>query len=369
MLEYRGKYNTAKVLADNIDQSAAAQLISICNQEYTQGQKIRVMPDVHAGIGCVVGFTMTYDDKVCPNLVGVDIGCGMHVTEFETKKGKKIDFRELDSVIRENIPSGDKKRGSILPDALDFDSEVKKLRCFKKIDTRRVIPSLGTLGGGNHFIEIGYNDGKYFLVIHSGSRCLGKAVAEYYQDVAFKSCSGIPYEVSYLTGSALDDYLHDVDICTEYARLNRELMTSEIIKKMKFIEVDSFHTIHNYLDTKNKIIRKGAVSAQAGERFIVPINMRDGSFICIGKGMEEWNFSAPHGAGRLFSRSEVKNNFTVSQYKKEMEGIWTSCVGSGTLDECPMAYKSIADIHRNLEEIANVGSLVAPLYNFKAGSK
>ena len=365
MIELSGKYNSAKIFTDELDQESISQIINICNQEHASGSKIRIMPDVHAGKGCVIGYTATYEDKVCPNLVGVDIACGMLVTEFSPRKTKKPDFQVLDNTIRKYIPHGQNVRSDVYTKAEYFEEMLKELKCYDKIDTRRAMQSIGSLGGGNHFIEVNESDGKYYLVIHSGSRNLGLQVATYYQKLAKETHPELPFETAYVSDAVLNDYIHDVAIITEYAKLNRKTMCDIICSEMKFEIHDQFETLHNYIDIENKIIRKGSVSAQEGERFIVPINMKDGSLICVGKGNPDWNFSAPHGAGRKYSRSEAKEMISVNQFMKDMEGIWTSCVSKNTLDEAPGAYKSIDAILDNINDTADVIDIIKPVYNFK----
>lgn len=398
MIELNGKYNTAKVFTDNIDSVSVSQIIELCSQEFTIGEKIRMMPDVHAGVGCVIGTTMTITDKIVPNLVGVDIGCGMETVLI---KEKHMELMQLDKLIRRTIPSGFAIRST--PHKLAEEVYICALRCADKIDLRRAERSVGTLGGGNHFIEADRGEKGIYIVIHSGSRHLGAEVAKYYQQQAVKQLehSGdgkihelidslkaqgrekdisrelkklestkritVPKNLAYVSGQLFEDYIHDMKIVQHFAVLNRRAMMTEIIRGMKLTPVEQFTTTHNYIDTENMILRKGSVSAQAGEKLIIPINMRDGSLICTGKGNPDWNFSAPHGAGRLMSRSEAKQSFTVSEFKKQMEGIYTTSVGQGTLDECPMAYKGMNDILDNIGDTAEVNEIIKPIYNFKAG--
>lgn len=401
MIEIRGKYNTAVVYTDELDGASTGQVIQLCNQPFTKHAKIRMMPDVHAGAGCTIGTTMTITDKIVPNLVGVDIGCGMHVVLL---KEMSIDYAKLDRVIRDNIPSGMSIRKK--PHSFASDSDLDELYCYRQINAERAILSIGTLGGGNHFIEVDKDEeGQLYLVIHSGSRYLGKQVAEYYQKLAYdrlNHCSefevnvlieqlkregnskqinaelkklkntkrtNIPRELAYVEGCDLDHYLHDMAIVQNYADINRRAMARTILKEMKLHEVEHFTTIHNYIDLEHKILRKGAVSAAKGERLLIPINMRDGSLICIGKGNDEWNCSAPHGAGRLMSRSEAKNHFTVNQFKQEMEGIFTTSVSASTLDESPMVYKPMEAIVSQIGPTADIERIIRPCYNFKAGAE
>jgi len=365
MLEFRGKYNTAKVFADEVDETSASQIIELCNQEFTKGSRIRMMPDVHAGMGCTIGTTMTIKDKVVPNLVGVDIGCGMETIMI---RETHVDLPKLDKLIYNKIPSGFSIREK--PHRYMEEIDLTRLFCYKNIKARRAELSLGTLGGGNHFIEINKDDdGRLYIVVHSGSRHLGFEVARYYQEEGYKLCkhTGIPKTLCYVSGRLFDEYIHDMRIIQRYAVLNRKAIVDEILNGMKLHAEDSFITIHNYIDTDAMILRKGAVSARAGERLLIPINMRDGSLICVGKGNEDWNFSAPHGAGRLMSRTQAKQSFTLTDFKKQMEGIYTTSVSKKTLDECPMAYKPMEDIIKNIGDTVTIEKIIRPIYNFKAG--
>ncbi len=370
MIEVQGIHNSAKVYTDELEPAAEGLIKSLCDQSFIAGSNIRIMPDVHLGKGCCIGTTMTIGDYVVPNLVGVDIGCGMLTVQL---KEKRINLPELDSFIGKNIPSGRDVRER--PHRSHGRIDLEELRCYGKIKMERAKESLGTLGGGNHFIEVDKDDdGNLYLVIHTGSRNLGLQVAEYYQKKAYdaiggKSQSDIPYELAPLTGQDREDYLHDMALMQRYAELNRQIIKEVILDGMKLHAVDSFSTIHNYIDTDRMILRKGAVSAQAGERLLIPINMRDGSFICIGLGNEDWNCSAPHGAGRKFSRTEANNSFTLSAFKKEMEGIFTTSVSQGTLDECPMAYKPMEEILNNIGETVTIERQIRPIYNFKVSEQ
>ncbi len=401
MIILNGKYNSAKVFTEVIDESSISQIITICNQKFSENSQIRIMPDVHAGAGCTIGTTMTITDKVIPNLVGVDIGCGM---ETVVLKEKHIEVQKLDKLIYEKIPSGFNIRKK--PHRYIEKIDLTKLYCYEHINSLRAEKSIGTLGGGNHFIEADKgSDGSIYIVIHSGSRHLGVETAKYYQEEAYNRLNGsskddienlistlksegrekqiqseivklkntkhtdIPKNLAYTEGELFKQYIHDMKIVQEFAMLNRKAMMDEIIKGMGFHVKECFTTIHNYIDTENMILRKGAVSAQDGEKLLIPINMRDGSLICTGKGNPDWNYSAPHGAGRLMSRSQAKCSFTVSEYKKQMKGIYTTSVNSGTLDECPMAYKSIDDIVNNIGETVEINDIIKPIYNFKAGEE
>jgi RNA-splicing ligase RtcB len=339
MLELQGKYASAKVFTDVVDSESISQVINLLNQPYVEGSKVRMMPDIHAGAGCTIGTTMTIKDKICPNLVGVDIGCGMETIRL---KETHIEPQKLDKVIREGIPSGFAIRSA--PHRYAKEIDLSQLCCTKKVNTDRAYHSIGTLGGGNHFIEANKDDdGNIYIVVHSGSRHLGLEIANFYQEAAFKALS--------------------------FAELNRQAIMDTIVKGMGFHVTEQFTTIHNYIDVENMILRKGSVSAQAGERLLIPINMRDGSLLCTGKGNPDWNFSAPHGAGRLMSRSAAKEAFTVSEFKKQMAGIYTTSVGRSTLDECPMAYKGMDDIVGNIEPTVTIDAVIKPIYNFKAGDE
>lgn len=398
MIELQGKYATAKVFTDVVDNESISQVINLLNQPYIEGSKVRMMPDIHAGAGCTIGTTMTISDKICPNLVGVDIGCGMETIRI---KETFIEPQKLDKVIRSEIPSGFEIRKN--PHRFAKDIDLSGLYCAKKIKLDRAYNSIGTLGGGNHFIEANKDeDGHIYIVVHSGSRHLGLEIANLYQEAAYASLtsyskdeiekiieelkaagrqkeiqnvlknlkakhSPIPKPLAYVEGELFEQYLHDMHIAQQYANLNRKAMMDTIVKAMGFHVEEQFTTIHNYIDVENMILRKGAVSAQAGERLLIPINMRDGSLVCTGKGNEDWNCSAPHGAGRLMSRSEAKQTFTVSEFKKQMDGIYTTSVGRSTLDECPMAYKNMEDIVNNIEPTVKINSVIKPIYNFKAG--
>lgn len=398
-----GMYNIAKVYTDQIEESAKSQIKMLCDQEYVKELKIRIMPDVHAGAGCTIGTTMTIRDKVVPNLVGVDIGCGMETIRI---RNKHIELEKLDKLIYEKIPAGFRIRET--PHRYYEEIDLQELRCLRGglIQVNRAALSLGTLGGGNHFIEADKDeDGRIYVVIHSGSRHLGLEVAQYYQELAYQSLNentkadlnrmiaeykmagkekeiqrairkrkaqvltSIPRPLAYVSGSLMEDYIHDMKLVQQFAMLNRKAMMDEIIRGLKLKVEEEFTTIHNYIDTKTMILRKGAVSARSGEKLLIPINMRDGSLICIGKGNEDWNCSAPHGAGRLMSRAQAKQSFTVSEYKKQMKGIYTTSVNSETLDECPMAYKGMEEIVENIDETAAIVNRIRPIYNFKAGEE
>lgn len=373
MIELKGKYNEAKIFTDVVDEASISQVMLLLNQEFVVGSRIRLMPDIHAGAGCTIGTTMTIKDKIVPNLVGVDIGCGMEVIKV---KEKHMELQKLDKLIYEKIPSG----FSIREKAHRYidDINLEELYCYPRIDVRRAEKSLGTLGGGNHFIEADKDEeGNLYVVVHSGSRHLGLEVANYYQEEGYKSVNGsteqkrtnIPRQLAYVSGDLFRQYIHDMKIIQAYAMLNRQAMMDEIVKGMKLHVEEQFTTIHNYIDTDAMILRKGAVSARDGEKLLIPINMRDGSLICTGKGNDDWNQSAPHGAGRLMSRSAAKENFTVSEFKKQMSGIYTTSVSKDTLDECPMAYKGMDDIVNNIGDTVRIDRVIKPVYNFKAGGE
>lgn len=369
MIEIKGKYNTAVVYTDNLEGSAAKQIETLCDQEFVQDSIIRIMPDVHSGAGCTIGTTMTVKDKIVPNLVGVDIGCGMEVVKLANRQ---IDPAKLDRLIYARIPSGFNIRAKEHP----FNDKINllALKCKEGVDLKRARRSIGTLGGGNHFIEVNKDSkGTLYLVVHSGSRHLGHQVASLYQKEAFRSLKktsksdlDVPKALAYVSGELFHDYIHDMRIIQQFALLNRKAMMQEIIKGMKLEVVEEFTTIHNYIDIDTMILRKGAVSAQRGEKLLIPINMRDGSLICIGKGNPEWNWSAPHGAGRVMSRTQAKSSFTLPQFKKTMEGIYTTSANRDTLDECPLAYKPLEEIVGNIRDTVEILEQIVPLYNFKA---
>ena len=399
MIEIRGKYNEARIFTDVADSASIAQVQQLCDQEFAAGSRIRLMPDIHAGAGCTIGTTMTITDKVVPNLVGVDIGCGMETIRI---REKRLELQKLDRLIREKIPSG----FSIREKAHRYFSQINlnELCCARHADLPRAERSIGTLGGGNHFIEADRDDeGNLYIVVHSGSRHLGVEVAGYYQEAGYRMLNraddvsaealiarmkaegrrkeiqkelkklknqkrtSIPKALAYVSGELFEQYIHDMKIVQHFAMLNRQAMMDEIVGGMKLHVEEQFATIHNYIDTDAMILRKGAVSARAGERLLIPINMRDGSLLCVGRGNEDWNCSAPHGAGRLMSRADARQSFTVSEFKKQMAGIYTTSVSRATLDECPMAYKGMQDILDNIGPTAEVVKIIRPIYNFKAG--
>ena len=398
MFEIKGKINTAICYAKVVEDEAIEQIRRMCDYDFTENSKIRIMPDVHAGKGCTIGTTMTVTDKAVPNIVGVDIGCGMYTVNL----GKdEIDLEKLDEAAH-FVPSG-----MNIWEGRQEKFDLQELRCYRSLkNTKWLERSLGTLGGGNHFIEVDKaSDGTHYLVIHTGSRNLGKQVADIYQQLAidlnkgketyFQQCEEIirtykeqgrrkdiqkaleaiswnqrettmPEDLCYLYGQFFDDYLHDVEICQRFARRNREKIAEVLLARTGMTGGEAFHTIHNYIDTDEMILRKGAIAANAGEKVLIPINMRDGSVLAIGKGNPEWNYSAPHGAGRIMSRTKAKNELDMEVYRKSMEGIYTTSVNEKTLDEAPMAYKSLEDIIDVIEESVDIIEIMKPIYNFKA---
>ena len=401
MLTIQGKVNTAVCYATVIEDMAIEQIRRMCDYALTEGSRIRIMPDVHAGAGCTVGTTMTVTDKACPNIVGVDIGCGMYTVHLQETD---IDFERMDRAAH-MIPSG-----MNVWDGRKAHFDLTQLTCYRSLkDAGRMERYLGTLGGGNHFIEVDRaSDGSFYLVIHSGSRNLGKQVAEWHQNRAVDLHMGkdaffrerdeiirtykeqgrrseiqqklkemerafegqvlsVPPDICWLTGTYLADYLHDVEISQRFARVNLELMAEILLRETGLTAVDAFHTIHNYIDTDEMILRKGAIAAHAGERVLIPINMRDGSVLAVGKGNPEWNFSAPHGAGRLMSRSEAREKLRMEDFTASMEGVYTTSVKPETIDESPMAYKSLKDIVDVIRDTVDIVEIIRPVYNFKAG--
>lgn len=400
MIEIQGKCNSALCFCRELEKAAEGQIRAVCDQEAFSDSKIRIMPDVHAGMGCTIGTTMTITDKVVPGMVGVDIGCGMETTALTETR---LDFARLDALIRREIPSGRDIRTA--PHPLNSEIDLSQLRCADQVNLARARRSIGTLGGGNHFIEVDEDEtGGLYLVVHSGSRHLGNEVAKYYQNEAFRALCGsarfqidaliaemkaqgntkeihktikalkkqraqstpLPKDLSYAEGPLFEDYIHDMELIQRFAMLNRKAMTDVILRGMGLSAKEHFTTIHNYIDLDSMILRKGAVSAKAGEKLLIPINMRDGSLICIGRGNPEWNYSAPHGAGRLMSRKEARETLSLASYQEEMRGIYTTSVSPATLDEAPMAYKSIEEIVSQIQPTAEIISRIRPVYNFKA---
>ena len=376
----KGAYTSAQIFTTNnketaIDQYAIAQLQMICDYESSKGCRIRVMPDVHPGKVGTIGLTMTIGEKIIPNLIGIDIGCGMTLAQI---KGKKIEYQKLDTVIRDCIPSGFSIRTKVHRFANKFDFDA--LKCASHIRTDKALLSLGSLGSGNHFIEADKDDyGNLYVVIHTGSRHLGKEITEYYlnegQKLLKEKGLAVPYEITWLEGALMEDYLHDLQVVQLFASLNREIILDELVKGMKWKVLNSYECIHNYVDASpetldtfgSSMLRKGAISAKVNEEVIIPINMRDGIILGTGLGNPEWNCSAPHGSGRIMKREEVKNRYTVSSFKSEMKGIYSSCIGKDTLDEAPFAYRSLEDITDVIGETVTIDRIIRPVYNFKAG--
>lgn len=387
MLTIKGKYNTATVYTDILTDSTAGQIMTLCNQKFTKDAKIRIMPDTHSGSSCVIGTTMTVKDQVVPNLVGVDIGCGLYVAKI--KKGVKLNFDKLDRIIRNRIPSGHHSHSKP-----QYTFSLENIQA--PIHRGWALRSLGTLGGGNHFIEVNEGSDGFYLVIHSGSRVLGNEIAEYHQEIAYQKLTqqrldlkqqiksatdpiekekllqqqeemNTPYDLSYVSKQDLDNYLSDMKIAQQYAAFNRQSMALTILKGMKWEKhvIGSFDSPHNYIDLKHMILRKGAASARKNEKMIVPLNMKDGSIIGVGKGNPDWNYSGPHGAGRMMSRSQARASISLDNYQHMMRHVWTTSVSKKTLDEAPKAYKSKKQLLTNLHETMDVKEIIRPLYNFK----
>jgi tRNA-splicing ligase RtcB len=371
LIVIKGQYSKAKVFTSELEETARVQIQNLVNQAFVEGSKIRIMPDVHAGAGSTIGTTMTISDKVVPNLVGVDIGCGMLTSELPGLTEADLNLPQLDRLINTRIPSGYTIRQK--PHEFLERIRIDELRCReggrndKRLKMDRARLSLGTLGGGNHFIEINKGEGgKLYLVVHSGSRHLGLQVAQYYQRLAAGLQPKMSRDLAYLEGEELEDYLHDMKIMQEYAVQNRKAMTDTILSAMNWQSGLQFTTIHNYIDPETMILRKGAISACAGEVLLIPLNMRDGSLLCEGKGNPDWNFSAPHGAGRIMSRSEAKRVLSLRDFRGSMDGIYSTSVRSDTIDEAPMAYKSLESLQEYLDQTVEILDHLIPLYNFKA---
>ncbi|MCL2876471.1 MAG: RtcB family protein [Betaproteobacteria bacterium] len=397
MIKVKGKHNTALCYCGELEPDAFKQIQAVCDREEFADCRIRIMPDVHAGKGCTIGTTMTITDKIVPGMVGVDIGCGMETVRIARRD---LDFAKLDRLIRAEIPSGRDIRKNHHP--LNAKIDLSKLRCADRVNVSRAQLSIGTLGGGNHFIEVGRaDDGTLYLIVHSGSRHLGQEVATWYQEQArkrlavpsrktvnqaiaalktegreqeieatlqrLKPDTDIPKDLTYASGELFDDYLHDMRIIQRFAALNRQAMTEVILGGMGLTETDRFTTIHNYIDTEAMILRKGSVSAKSGEHLLIPINMRDGSLICVGKGNAEWNYSAPHGAGRLMSRTKAFKTLSMDEFRSEMKDVFSTSIHHNTLDEAPMAYKSMDEILSHIHPTAEVIERIRTAYNFKAG--
>jgi tRNA-splicing ligase RtcB (3'-phosphate/5'-hydroxy nucleic acid ligase) len=400
VIKIKGTRTEAKVFSNNPQETALAQIEELCNQEFLKDTKISIMPDYHAGKGCVIGTTIQLKDKVVPNLVGVDVGCGVLTVKLQDKK---VDFNKLDNVIRTFVPSGQELHSE---ETVQFITTsfppIEEYKAKHILSQGKSEYSLGTLGGGNHFIEVSVDEeGCHYLTIHTGSRYVGSKIAQYYQKVAisklrqqdltkiieqlkregrqneiqsaiqsFKETNPvIPNDLAYLESEDFHDYIHDMKLAQAFAKANREEIARAITENMGFEVDDRFDTVHNYIDTENMILRKGAVSAQSGERLIIPINMRDGSILAVGKGNEDWNYSAPHGAGRVLSRTKAMNTLNMEEFHQTMKGIWTTSVSKETLDEAPMAYKPIHEILEKIDETVEIVGIIKPVYNFKASEK
>ena len=400
MIEIKGKYNTALCYTSAVEPAAREQILAVCDQEAFKDSRIRIMPDVHAGVGCTIGTTMTITDRIVPGMVGVDIGCGMETVRLAQHE---MDFAALDMLIRAQIPAGRDIRTT--PHALHEQIDLSRLRCARHVNLDRARRSIGTLGGGNHFIEVDRAEtGELVLVVHSGSRYLGTQVCRYYQEEAVRALQGsarwqikelisemkargnsgeinetlrklrqkdsqaspVPRDLAWVEGQLFDDYIHDMRIVQHFAVLNRKAMTDVIIDGLGLTRTEEFTTIHNYIDTEAMILRKGSVSARAGEKLLIPINMRDGSLICIGRGNKEWNCSAPHGAGRLMSRKAAQDSLSLEEYREQMRNVYSTCVDKSTLDESPMAYKPMEEIVEQIGPTADITEIIRPAYNFKA---
>ena len=372
MIEINGKYGSAKIFTNSIDEKVSNQINQMLGSPVAINANMRIMPDVHFGAGCVIGTTMKIVDKVVPNFVGVDIGCGVLVQEIG-RTG--IDLERLDKVVRKNIPSGFeiRNREHPLASCVNLDDLICKdgLKKFNRFSL-----GIGTLGGGNHFIEIGTDENcDNYLIIHTGSRNLGKQVADYYQNLAYRDIverrdnqtTSIEKTMAYCEGQLMQDYLHDMIICQKYASINRMAIASTIGIGMRWSVVNEFETVHNYIDMDSMILRKGAVSAKRGESLIIPMNMMNGSLLCVSKGNPEWNYSAPHGAGRIMSRTVARKTISIDDFKNSMNGIFTTCVNNDTIDEAPMAYKPMQEIIDNIGDTVNIIGIIKPIYNFKAG--
>lgn len=406
MIILNGKYGSAKVFTDNIEESAMSQIINLLNQPFAEGSNVRIMSDVHSGKGCVIGFTAKMTDKIIPAIVGVDLGCGVLLVDIT---GLNIRLDHIDDYIHNNIPSGHNNNDTELTNFKGYE----KLLCYDNLRNQGEFgKAIGSLGSGNHYIELNEgNDGKHYLVVHSGSRNLGKQVAEYYQNEAvsywknggmdyqeqrnkiiadlkeqkrgfdipgalaaheklFRATSPLyPANLCFLVGDKKQKYLEDMKICQSYASVNRFTMAKRILQSMNadIVSRDFFETIHNYVNFNDGIMRKGAVSARANEKLIIPMNMRDGSLLCVGKGNADWNYSAPHGAGRKMSRGDAKRNITMDEYRGTMNDVYTSSLNESTLDEAPQAYKPMAEIIANIEPTVEILEQIRPIYNFKAG--
>lgn len=395
MIEINGRFTNAKIFAQTALQTAVDQIQELTDQAFMAGTKVRIMPDYHAGKGCVIGTTIQLQDRVVPNLVGIDVGCGVFVAQLDVTT---VDFAQLDAIIRTYVPSGQDIHKEVSPSRHFVEFEGKQFRASGLKDDYTNL-SLGTLGGGNHFIELAKDeDDQHYLLIHTGSRYVGAKVANWHQKRAYENLRRedltekieamkqqgrqqeiqsmiqvykeqrpfVPKDLSYLEGEAFHDYIHDMKIAQQFARMNRWTIAETIAKQMDWHFTDTFDTIHNYIDTETMMLRKGAVRANKDEKLVIPMNMRDGSLICIGKGNAEWNYSAPHGAGRMFSRRAAKKALNMADFKDTMQGIWTTSVNEETLDEAPMAYKPMTEITSAIGETVDIVKVIKPVYNFKA---
>lgn len=395
MIEINGRFTNAKIFAQTALQTAVDQIQELTDQAFMAGTKVRIMPDYHAGKGCVIGTTIQLQDRVVPNLVGIDVGCGVFVAQLDVTT---VDFAQLDAIIRTYVPSGQDIHKEVSPSRHFVEFEGKQFRASGLKDDYTNL-SLGTLGGGNHFIELAKDeDDQHYLLIHTGSRYVGAKVANWHQKRAYENLRRedltekieamkqqgrqqeiqsmiqaykeqtpfVPKDLSYLEGKAFHDYIHDMKIAQQFARMNRWTIAETIAKQMDWHFTDTFDTIHNYIDTETMTLRKGAVRANKDEKLVIPMNMRDGSLICIGKGNAEWNYSAPHGAGRMFSRRAAKKALNMADFKDTMQGIWTTSVNEETLDEAPMAYKPMTEITSVIGETVDIVKVIKPVYNFKA---
>ncbi|KGR85975.1 RNA-splicing ligase RtcB [Lysinibacillus boronitolerans] len=395
MIEINGRFTNARIFAQTALQTAIDQIQELTDQAFMAGTKVRIMPDYHAGKGCVIGTTIQLQDRVVPNLVGIDVGCGVFVAQLDVTT---VDFAQLDAIIRTYVPSGQDIHKEVSPSRHFVEFEGKQFRASGLKDDYTNL-SLGTLGGGNHFIELAKDEeNQHYLLIHTGSRYVGAKVANWHQKRAYENLRRedltekiealkqqgrqqeiqsmiqaykeqtpfVPKDLSYLEGEAFHDYIHDMKIAQQFARMNRWTIAETIAKQMDWHFTDTFDTIHNYIDTETMTLRKGAVRANKDEKLVIPMNMRDGSLICIGKGNAEWNYSAPHGAGRMFSRRAAKKALNMADFKETMQGIWTTSVNEETLDEAPMAYKPMTEITSAIGETVDIVKVIKPVYNFKA---
>lgn len=370
----KGRNACAKVYSDTMESYAGSQILAICDNDVSKKQTICVMPDVHPGFVAPIGLTMTVGEKILPNLVGLDIGCGMTIAKITKHRG--LEFKQLDSLIREKVPAGFEIRKT--PHRFIEQFVFSDLICQKHIRKENTALSLGSIGSGNHFVEIDRGDSGVYILVHSGSRHLGKEIADYYLDCGRKALRerglDVPYELTYIDGEIMKDYLHDIRIVQRFAELNRLAVIDEIVKGMKWKTEEPYSSIHNYIDFDNAdlakpVLRKGAISAKKDQKVIIPVNMRDGVILGKGKGNAEWNYSAPHGAGRVMKREDVRKSFTVSNFKSSMKGIYSSCICSGTLDEAPFAYRGIDEIKKAVEPTVEISEILKPVYNFKAGGE